>query len=132
MKKILLGILSLVLISCTAPQGFIARPAGWTAIQMRENIARNKAWSTLVSVISDNYEIETLDKESGYLRTTWLFETKNGVQSATRITAKIEDNNSTRIKVDSKYFNALEGKWIEGHNTILTQQIKDDLSGRLR
>ena len=69
MKKILFASLFLAMIGCTAPQGFVTSPAGWAAIQMRQNITKEKAWSTLVSVISDEYDIETLDKESGYLRT---------------------------------------------------------------
>ena len=128
MRKIILSSMFLFFIGCTAPQGFIARPAGWSAIEMRHNIGKEKAWSTLVSVISENYDIETLDKESGYLRTAWLFSGNN----ATRITAKLEDNNTTRIKVDSKYYDVLSESWIEGYNTTTTERVKQDLSGRLR
>ncbi|MDO4691013.1 MAG: hypothetical protein Q4A58_06945 [Fusobacterium sp.] len=128
MKKIILASLFLIFVGCTAPQGFVARPAGWSTIQMRNNIVKEKAWSTLVSVVSENYDIETLDKDSGYLRTAWLF----SGNSATRITAKLEENNTTRIKVDSKYYDILSESWIEGYNTSTTEKVKQDLSGRLR
>lgn len=110
------------------PKSFVAQPAGWNTIQMRENIQKNNAWSTVVSVISENYDIEVMEKESGYIRTNWVVvgDTTN------RIIAKLENNNTLRIKVESKYYDKLTENWVNGYSTTVTDAVKQDLSGRLR
>lgn len=111
-----------------APAGFITKPAGWNTIEMRKDITRDTAWSTFVSAISGNYDIEVLEKESGYLRTTWLTEGN----TANRVIGKIESNNTLRFKVESRYYDILSKQWITGYVNSITESVKEDLQGRLR
>jgi uncharacterized lipoprotein len=129
--KILMGVMIFSLTACTAPRGFVAQPAGWNAVQMRESVNHEKAWSILVSVVSDDYDIEMMDSESGYLRTNWRHEGQGTQEWFTRIIGKVEMNGTTRIKVESKYYDQILSRWVNGYNTFTTTKIKDDLSGRL-
>lgn len=128
--KLLLACSLFTLVGCIslAPKGFVAQPAGWNTIQMREKISKDQAWNTFVSVISENYDIEVMEKESGYLRTNWVVEGT----TANRIIGKIESNNTLRVKVESRYFDKVTGEWVTGYSTTVTETVKQDLSGRLR
>ena len=130
MKKFLLACSLFALVGCVnlAPKGFVAQPAGWNTIQMRSNISKDQAWNTFVSVISENYDIEVMEKESGYLRTNWVIVGN----TANRIVGKIESNNMLRVKIESKYFDKLTDEWITGYSTTVTEAVKEDLSGRLK
>lgn len=108
-----------------APKGFVAQLAGWNTIQMRAGITEAKAWNTFVSVISEKYDIEVMEKESGYIRTNWIVEGS----TANRI---IEPNNTLRIKVESRYYDKLREEWVTGFSNTVTEAVKQDLQGRLQ
>ena len=133
MKKILKSLVVcsfFMFVGCIslAPKGFIAQPAGWNTIQMRSDITQDKAWNTFVSVISEKYDIEVMEKESGYIRTNWIVEGS----TANRIVGKIEPNNTLRIKVESRYYDKLKEEWVTGFSNTVTEAVKQDLQGRLQ
>ena len=62
-----------ILAGC-APQTFVkGQPPGWKTIELNEDLKHNyaKAWQKTVDTIAREYDIEMLDKDSGYLRTCW-------------------------------------------------------------
>jgi hypothetical protein len=113
---ILIGILGLWLCSCSPkpPKPFIAiedsTGAQWKSIELRPGITYEQAWQILIDTLTNKWDIETMDKESGYIRTTWVFTTGKDKPTGMpftygrRITLKFsEDRKILRIKTEAFY-----------------------------
>ena len=121
---------------------------GWKVISLREELQYNEAWQLLVDRIRKKYDIEILDKDSGYLRTGWIYTTGGSVRSdyKTRIIAKFSpDKRHVELKVDALFHKLRVGAvtgdvyadygWIPGIDTQLLDDVYGDLSallGRVR
>ena len=73
--------LALVLPGC-APRTFVRSAPGWKTIEFHEGLVNNydEAWQKTVDTIARNWDIEILDKDSGYLRTAWVYGISGGPQ----------------------------------------------------
>ena len=76
------SIISLVfLISCqpVLPPTFIqimdTSKTSWKSIELRQGLPYEKAWQTLVDAVAIKWDIETMDKDAGYLRSGWAYMT---------------------------------------------------------
>ena len=65
MKYIPLLLASLVLVGCSATQ-----PVPWVSTPTYD-VEYDLAWDLTVGLIGEQYEIETVDKSSGYIQTVW-------------------------------------------------------------
>jgi len=98
----------------------------------------NGAWERIVDTIARDYDIEILDKDSGYLRTTW----KHGISGGSvqryrgRLSVKFPTVRSPKkvdIKTEAAWFEnsvAFEG-WVFGYDSHFQRDVLSALSGRL-
>lgn len=121
---------------------------GWKVIDLREDMDYETAWQTLIDRIRKSYDIEIVDKDSGYLRTGWIHTSTGSSRSdyRTRITVKFStDKKNLEIKTDAMFHKeqrgALSGRlirdygWIPGTDPQLMSDVYGDISallGRVR
>ena len=123
-----------------APQTFVKQPSGWKSIELREPLRNDysEAWQTAVDTIARDYDIELLDKDSGYLRTTW----KHGISGGSmqryrgRLTLKfdsVKDPAKAEVKTEASWYedSAFYEGWVFGYDSQFERDIYGALSGRL-
>ncbi len=131
MKKFfLLTLLTLVVISitsCSPPETFIrTMEPTWASIELRENVQYEMAWKTVLDLLIKKFDIELSDKESGYIRTGWLYTWTGKYTEAYRVRVTVKFNKDQNI-VDIKseaYF-----REYVGYDSRLLQTIKTDIMG---
>lgn len=120
---------------------------GWRVIDLREDLRFEDAWQLLVDSIRKKYDIEIVDKDSGYLRTGWMY-TSGGTPRSdykTRVTIKFSpDKRKLELKGDAMYHKleygatggmARDHGWFPGTDTELLNDAYGDISalvGRVR
>ena len=113
----------------------------WKVINLRSNLSYDKAWQMLVDHMKKEYDIETLDKNSGQLRTDWIYTTDENDYKV-RITAKFsEDKKKLELKADSLYHKVWNGSltgtvyedygWIPGSDTKTLDDAYGEISALL-
>ncbi|HHB91751.1 MAG TPA: hypothetical protein ENK59_00875 [Thioploca sp.] len=142
MKLIKLIIIISLLLSCatTKPPTFIEShdEAGvWKSIYLHNHYGvftdKNKeVWRRVVDVLSEKYDLEVLDKTSGYIRTSWKYmlpDEDNKYRS--RVIIKMLGNvwHTTKLKTEAQLFE--NGTWITGYDTAILEEIYKDLQGRI-
>jgi opacity protein-like surface antigen len=134
--KIILVAALLACVGC-APSSFVKSSSGWKVIEVREGLNNdcNKAWQTTVDTIARNWDIEMMDKESGYLRTAWTYGIGGGVYSRYRgrLTVKFTGGQCDKLEVrtEAQWLEDYYGNWIEGFDTTFNRDVYGTLSGRL-
>jgi hypothetical protein len=116
--------------------------AGWKSIELNPAAAGkfDVAWQKTVDTIARDYDIEIMDKSSGYLRTGWKF----GIAGVTsnsyrgRITVKfpeVANPEKIDVKTDAEWLAANPatglGYWVQGYDTAFDRDVYTALSGRL-
>ena len=104
----------------------------WKVIEVRPGLQQELLWQTTVDAVATQFDMETLDPASGYLRTGW--KTGYGINPndasyesyRVRITGKFEPG-FTRLRVKA------EAEWnaVRGFDKSLTQEVYTDLQGRI-
>jgi PBP1b-binding outer membrane lipoprotein LpoB len=113
----------------------------WKVISLRDNLSYDNAWQMLVDHMKKEYDIETLDKNSGQLRTDWIFKTDENDYKV-RITAKFSaDKKKLELKTDSLYHKVYKGSltgtvyedygWIPGSDTKVLDEAYGEISALL-
>lgn len=138
-----LAVASLLVLLTTgcAPTTFVRSAAGWKTIEFRQGLVNNydDAWQKTVDTIARNWDIEILDKESGYLRTAWVYGISGGpqVRYRGRITVKfpeIKMPEKTEVKTSAEWWaagNAYAPVWQKGFDTSFQRDVFTELAGRL-
>ncbi len=147
--KRMLGMLTvvltaMVLLSCAgcAPSSFVKSSPGWKVIEVREGLNNecDKAWQTTVDTIARNWDIEIIDKESGYLRTAWTYGVSGGIyfRYRARLTIKFPGGLSEgqpcdkiELKTEAQWLEDSYANWVTGFDTIFNRDVYGALSGRL-
>ncbi len=124
-----------------APRTFVRSAPGWKTIEFREGLVNNydEAWQKTVDTIARNWDIEILDKDSGYLRTAWVYGISGGpqVRYRGRITVKypeIEMAEKTEVKTSAEWWksgNAYAPHWVKGFDSSFQRDVFTELAGRL-
>ena len=125
------------LAACGA-SSFVKRPAGWKSIELRDDLQGDydKAWQTTIDTLARSYDLEIIDKDSGYARTAWKFGIlgENPDVLAGRITVKfpnIKDVHKVDVRTEAQQYNYWTEVWEQGFDTAFEREIIGDLSGRL-
>ena len=121
---------------------------GWKVVHLRDDLQFETAWQMLVDRIRKSYDIEIVDKDSGYLRTGWIHTSTGSVRSdyKTRITIKFTpDRTKLELTADSMFHKekrgAVSGRlirdygWLPGTDAQLVNDVYGDVSallGRVR
>lgn len=126
-----LFLIVVVLIAC-APSSFVRQAPGWKNIEIREGLSYDDAWAKIVDVITAKYDIEIIDKASGYIRTAWQLGIVKGTRADRyrgRITIKvIQKENILKVKTEAHWFSP-QGGWIEGQDSSFTRDVYSALMG---
>ena len=120
--------------------------SGWKSIALQDDLSADydKTWQKTVDTIAREWDIEIMDMDSGYLRTSW----QHGISGvsgslanryAGRLTIKFPDVKPPIEKVDLKTdarwleINAWTGMsyWVAGFDTVYQRDVFGALSGRL-
>jgi len=123
------------LISALLAAGCVtARAATYKMVEASPWVGYEDAWLAVVDAVSERFDIEVVDKDSGYLRTAWKQYTKFLSQYRTRCVAKAVSRKPFRvkIKVERQEYDSLTEEWVpKGNHTQLESEILADIRGRL-
>jgi hypothetical protein len=121
------------------PESFIVThdaTGDWRIIEIRNDLIGKKdtIWSVLVDTVSTKYDLETLSKETGYLRSSWkhtyIYNEQIISNYRSRIVVKIDDvKPELKIKVESNWLS--DRGWLQGYDTILLKDIYSDIQGKV-
>ena len=128
-----------IMITGCAPSSFVRTPGGWKTVEIRDGLAGDydQAWQTTVDSVARDWDIEILDKDSGYLRTAWITGIV-GTQGAAahrymgRLTIKypsVTDPMKVEVKTEAKWLEKYG--WVKGYDTDFQRDVFSVLSGRL-
>jgi len=116
-------------------------PGVWKSIEVKEGMSKDELWRTVVDAISQKFDLEVIEKESGYLRTSWKFTyIESGFRGGgvsdryrSRIILKFTEENwkILRVKCESHWLDSGRSSWIIGYDTLLLEDVFGDLQGRL-
>jgi hypothetical protein len=121
------------------PETFVKtfdEPGTWKSVEVREELSKDALWRALVDGLSQSFDLEVLDKESGYIRTSWKYNyvilDRVTDRYRSRMIVKCRDENWGTIQVKCEA-NWLEGDrgWIVGYDTRLLEDVYGDLQGRV-
>ena len=120
--------------------------SGWKSISIREDVKTDydEAWQKTVDTIARDWDIEIMDKSSGYLRTSWQYGI-SGVSGSQknryggRLTIKYPSVKTPVEKLDLKTeaqwldinFWTGSSTWVTGFDTNYQRDVYGALSGRL-
>lgn len=134
------GVIGLtILVSGCAPRTFMKSAPGWKAVELHEGLKGqyDVAWEKAVDTIAKKWDIEMMDKDSGYLRTSWTPGVSGGDRGRyrARITVKFSDIGAPRMLEVRTQAQWLEDPgreiWIEGYDTAYERLVYTTLAGRL-
>jgi hypothetical protein len=137
---LLCAVFMLVLVAgCGAPNTFVKASPGWKTIEFNENIKNdfNIAWQKCVDTIAKDYDLEMIDKSSGYMRTGWIYGISGGEYNRYRgrITVKFPELTAptkVEVKCEAQWLSEMEyGMWVPGWDQAFQRDVYTALSGRL-
>jgi hypothetical protein len=142
----LLCVCALHTIGC-APSSFQkGSSSGWKSIALQDDLVSDydQAWQKVIDTIAREWDIEIMDKNSGYLRTSWQYGISGVSGSLTnryagRLTIKFPTVKPPVEKVDLKTdarWLEVDGwtgasYWVNGFDTGYQRDVFGALSGRL-
>ena len=133
------GLLLVVSLASCAPTTFIKtmRP-GWNVVEVREDLAYDDAWNSIVDLVSKEFDIEIISKEDGYLRTGWLYTWTGKLEESYKVRAVIKfspDRKIVEIKSDAQFYSSgffgLGQGWVMGMDERLTTTLRTDIMGKV-
>ena len=141
-STLLLGLVSLfsvVALSSCAPSTFVRTiDPGWNTIDIREELEYDKAWNTVVDLVSRKFDIEIISKEDGYLRTGWYHAWTGELTEryAVRLVVKFTpDHQYVAIKSEAQYyakgFWGIGRGWRMGTDERLSTTMRTDMMGKV-
>ena len=136
MKKTLIFVFAMVLMaSCASSRSWHKGQAEWMRVQLHENFDYEKAFSTALDVLTEKYEMEMINKDGGYARSSWNYYRKaNGLarkDMRVRVTMKF-NHDRTQLSIKTEVQKLKHDEWIDGYDTNLGRQTRDDIQGVLQ
>lgn len=132
-----IAFLACLLVGC-APKTFVKSSPGWKVIELREGLSDkyDEAWQTTVDTVARDWDIEIIDKDSGYLRTAWLHGISGGSYERYRgrITVKypkVVAPEKVEVKTEAQWLEDRPLGWVSGFDTSFERDVFTALSGRL-
>ena len=131
-----LGALGALGASCAA-----GTPVRWVSTPAYE-ADYDKAWQLVIGIISEDFDIATVERDSGYVRTAWKKDSLSTAEAvfggyqraAVRITCKVESRKPFKLKVKAERGAAKAGEGGYPHREAkvgLEKDILARLKGRL-
>ncbi len=130
------------LISCSSvkpPRDFVESHDEsniWKNIEIRDGLDKDELWRIVVDATSQQFDLEVLDKEAGYMRSSWKFSSIGAGERrdsyANRISIKFvgTDWKTLQLKCEAEWNHPKEG-WIMGYDTRFLKDVFSQLQGRV-
>ena len=104
-------------------------------VQIHENFDYDKAFSTALDLLTEKYEMEMINKDGGYARSAWNYYKKSNGRSdnkkRVRVTMKF-NHDRTQLSIKTEVQKLKRDEWIDGYDTRLGQQTRNDIQGVLQ
>ena len=133
-SRLVIAALSLIISACVT---MTAHEATWKTVP-ESKMPYDRAWSIVVNAVTQHFELETTDAQSGYLRTGWKVTDRDILGAPikkARVHVRVEERRpfTVKIKVERQEFEPLSEEWIiTGNDEKMEGEIMGELSGRLR
>ncbi|MFC1525006.1 PEGA domain-containing protein [Planctomycetota bacterium] len=115
----------------SAPVSFVKMiEPTWASVEIREGVAYEQAWKTIVDLLVRKFDMAVLSKENGYMRTAWLFSWTGELREDYRVRVTIKfspDHKKVDVKSEANYKH--KTGWLMGSDTALLKTLKTDLMG---
>ena len=129
-----------ILIGCAMPPKTFRKtydePGIWKVVDVRQGLEKDVVWRMLVDTLSQKYDLEVLEKNSGYLRTSWKYTqvSRFGTVSdryRSRIVVKLlgTDWGKVQIKCESNWLS--DRGWLMGYDSRLLEDVFGDIQGKV-
>ena len=111
-------------------------PGIWKVVDVRQGMEKNELWRMLVDTLSQKYDLEVLEKDSGYLRTSWKYTQVSQFGNVSdryrsRIVIKLIGSNWSKIQVKCESNWLSKRGWLMGYDTRLLEDVFGDIQGRV-
>jgi len=150
-----LALFSGILLASSVPKPvrsrFVVGDPIWRELPVRPSLQAQyeKCWQTAVnSILENNFDIATMDKDSGYIRTTWnegLIRLTGDwvykIQISVKLVSEVGDSKTSpvtmqkvRVQVAGEVSNINKGRVVEsfrGYDQVLLQNLFQDLQAKL-
>ena len=118
----------------TPPTSFSRGESDWSVVELHDELGYDEAWEEVVDVVARRFDIEMVEKGTGYLRTSWIYTWwKSGVHTENyRVRAMVKftpEKDAVAIKAEAHYLNERAGGWITGVDSLLLDTFKTDIMG---
>lgn len=133
MKKGLFLVASgLILISCA----ITTTEAVWKTTPEIQQTSYENAWAIIVGAVTEQFDLEVVDGNSGYLRSIWKVKTNfmGDPQSRTRVICRVVSREPLqfKIKAEKQEISALTDEWINvGNDEVVDGLLLEELRARL-
>jgi hypothetical protein len=110
--------------------------ARWKTVP-ESSMEYDAAWNVIVNTVTQHFDLETVDAQSGYLKSGWKVEkTFLGMDKARRrCHVRVEQRAPLKIKVkvELEKWNSWTESWQgKGNDSKIEDEVLTELSGRLR
>jgi len=122
--------------SCGSSTGFVKGEGGWTSVLISDRISYAMAFDEVASVLTKKFEIDMINKEAGYIRTSWKtnWVAKPGERPKkdyrVRVSIKMSETRK-RIDINAEAEKLKGDYWIQGYDTRLLETIRKDIAGNV-
>ena len=105
----------------------------WVTFELRDGLDFNRAWNNMFDILINQFDIETISKEDGYIRTAWLYSYGESYENdyyRVRVTVRFTpDRRSLKYKTEAGA--KIKGVWHLGMDSRLVSTLKTDLMGTI-
>ncbi len=136
-------IILMFLVGCASkPPTFVEtndENGAWKSINLHNNYGffRNKnqeIWRRVIDILSEKYDLEVLDRTSGYIRTAWKYRLNNTDRNyRSRVVIKMLGNiwHTAKLKAEAQWREDDDEVWINGYDNVVLEEIYKDIQGRI-
>ncbi|MGC8893835.1 MAG: hypothetical protein ACP5QG_03195 [candidate division WOR-3 bacterium] len=110
----------------------------WSSSEEFPNAKYEDAWSVVVSTVTEDFNIETIDGASGYLATNWKIlppgcDDLFGVRTGVRVIIRVDSRTPFRLKIKVERGHYDGAEWtITGIDKGYTARLLEKINGRLQ
>jgi len=113
----------------------------WKSISLHNNYGlfrdRNQEiWRRVIDILSEKYDLEVMDRASGYIRTAWqnrLTDEDVGKNYRSRVIVKMLGNfwHTAKLKTETQWREDDDEAWVTGYDKVFLEEIYKDMQGRI-
>ena len=120
------------------PKSFVQtfdESAAWRVVQIRDGLEYSDAWDMIVDTVAKKFDLELVEREAGYLRTSWKYTyiVSKSVcdRYKSRIIVKFESGKKDAFSVKTETQWLTENGWVPGFDSMILEDVYGDLQGKV-